>query len=241
MPYYLYLILGILPSIVWLLFFLREDANPEPNRIIIKVFLLGILAGLLSIIFECLFFDLTSNTNLSRNIGIFINIFIGVALVEEYFKYLVVRKGAINDPDFDEPVDAMLYMIIAGLGFAALENTLVFLGFTSHSASIPIIIPLAIFRFVGATFLHALASGLIGFFLAMSFLKQKHKYKLIVVGLSISTFLHGLYNFSIMELAGKLRIMIIAVLLLGMAVIVLLAFKKLRSTASICKIKIRHQ
>jgi RsiW-degrading membrane proteinase PrsW (M82 family) len=42
----------------------------------------------------------------------------------EIFKYLVVRFKVIKNPAFDEPTDIMLYMIIAALGFAAVENIL---------------------------------------------------------------------------------------------------------------------
>ncbi len=239
MSYSLFFILGILPSIIWLLFFLREDANPEPNRVIVKVFLLGVVAALLAAAFECCFFELTLNLKIPNAIKTLINIFIGVALIEEYFKYLVVRKGAIRDRAFDEPTDVMLYMVIAGLGFAALENTLVFLIPSTQPISIPSILSLALFRFIGATFLHALASGLIGFFLALSFLRKSHKVKLVAIGISISTFLHGLYNFSIIELMGGLKIVVPAILLLTLAIIVLLAFKKLRDTASVCRIKVK--
>ena len=44
---------------------------------------------------------------------------------EEVAKYLIIKIRILRDPEFDEPIDAMIYMIIAGLGFAALENILV--------------------------------------------------------------------------------------------------------------------
>jgi RsiW-degrading membrane proteinase PrsW (M82 family) len=237
MSYSIYFILGILPSIIWLLFFLRQDADPEPNRVIIKVFFLGIIAALLAAVFECFFFEVSGEVNIAKDIKNIINIFIGVALIEEYFKYLVVRRCAIRDRDFDEPTDVMLYMVIAGLGFAALENTLVFLIPSSQPINIPSVLSLALFRFIGATFLHALTSGLIGFSLAMSFLRKKHKLKIVAAGIAISVFLHGLYNFSIMELAASLKITVPAIILLSLAITVLIAFEKLRNTASICRIK----
>src|SRR3989344_4640796 len=40
-------------------------------------------------------------------------------------------------------------------------------------------------RFTGATLLHALSSGLLGYFLAMSWFFQNHKKKLVVIGLII--------------------------------------------------------
>ena len=48
-----------------------------------------------------------------------------IAVIEEVLKfytgYLFIRKK----PDFDEPVDAMIYLIAVGLGFATVENILI--------------------------------------------------------------------------------------------------------------------
>ena len=40
------IILGLIPSIIWLLFYLRKDQRPEPNRIVILVFILGMIVTL---------------------------------------------------------------------------------------------------------------------------------------------------------------------------------------------------
>jgi len=242
MLYPLYFTLGILPSVIWLLFFLREDAHPEPNRVIIKVFCYGILSAFLAAIFEFSLSDISTRLNLMVFLSplafSILNTFIGVSLIEEYFKYIVVKKKAISAPEFDEPTDAMLYMIIAGLGFAALENILVLLPSAINPyVSISDTLSLILFRFLGATFLHALASGIIGFFIALSFFNKKHKIKLLVIGLFTATFLHGMYNFSIMELATEFKIIVPTIILGGLGIIVLLAFGKLRAIASVCKIK----
>jgi len=54
MTYFLCLIFGLAPSIIWLLFFLRKDVHPESNRMIILVFLLGMAVAPLTALFECL-------------------------------------------------------------------------------------------------------------------------------------------------------------------------------------------
>ena len=53
-----------------------------------------------------------------------IHFFLWAALVEEVVKFMAIRFMILNDPEFDEPVDAMIYMITASLGFAAIENIL---------------------------------------------------------------------------------------------------------------------
>lgn len=236
MPYFLYFIFGVFPSIIWLLFFLREDVHPESNKMILKVFCYGIIAALLALIFEFGFLETSVKLPFSSMTILVLNIFIGVSLVEEFSKYFLVKKIAISDPEFDEPLDAMLYMVIAGLGFAALENIFVLLDL-GLPFKISETLTLTLFRFLGATFLHALCSGTIGFFLALSFYKTNQRLRMIILGLTISTLLHGLFNFSIIGLKGNFKILIPAIILLGLGIFVSLAFQKIKTIASICKIK----
>ena len=83
-------------------------------------------------------------------------------------------------------------MISAALGFAAIENILVMFNLVPNGANTALN-TLAL-RFAGATLLHALASGLLGYFLAMSWFFQEHKKKLIVFGLIIATLFHAAFN-----------------------------------------------
>ena len=45
-----------------------------------------------------------------------------VGPIEEYGKYLVVKRWALRHPAFNEPLDGIVYAAAAALGFAALEN-----------------------------------------------------------------------------------------------------------------------
>lgn len=196
------------------------------------------IAAIPAILIEMGFFQVTAPYQyLGGGLIIFLNIFVGVALVEEVLKYLVVREKVLSSPEFDEPIDAMLYMIIAALGFAASENILIFFSPKGFSREIFETLSLAGFRFISATFLHALTSGLLGYFLALSFFETRKHFRFITLGLVAAIFLHGLYNFSIMEVEGSLRFGIPIVILMGLAIFVSLGFKKLKKLASICKIK----
>ena len=234
--YSLLIIFSLAPSIIWLLIFLRRDSHPESNRMILKVFFLGMLAVIPAALLELGFFDKAVLVPLPRIVMQIISVFLGIALVEEIFKYLVVKKFVLRDSEFDEPVDAMLYMIIAALGFAAAENLLIFVpmyaNFQLFEASVT-----SIFRFVGATFLHALCSGLIGYYMALSFLRVKSRFKLIAKGVLIAVLMHGPYNLSIMEIEGGFKFIVPILILLGLAIFVSLGFKKVKQLKSICKIR----
>lgn len=261
MNWLLCLTLGLAPSIIWLLFFLRKDVHPESNRMIILVFLLGMVIVPAVAIVECIPIGFNINGEIKCFLPSFLEnfpwggllyIFLGVAAVEEIAKYLVVKFKVLRDPEFDEPLDVMLYMIIAALGFAAIENILVL-----FSPEKPLVILEAsfiiLFRFVGATFLHALSSGTIGYFLARSFFSPKQKGKLLFAGFALGICLHGLFNLSIIKIGeslmaenGQLFIAnpqlfiswaaILAAILIGLAIFVTFGFRNLKKLASICKI-----
>jgi RsiW-degrading membrane proteinase PrsW (M82 family) len=244
MTYPLYIFFGVLPSIIWLLFYLRRDVHPEPKSEVLKIFFYGALATIPAFFLEKGVYAFTASSLFSDRvpalagapffITIF-NIFIGVALVEEILKYLVVREKALRSAEFDEPIDALLYMIIAALGFAALENILILFRLGPEFL-VKEALALSIFRFLGATFLHTLCSGTVGFFLALSFFETKKRFQLLSTGLGLATLLHGLYNFSIMKMEGNLRVLIPIIILLGLAIFVSLGFKRLKKLKSVCKI-----
>ena len=88
MTYSFYTVFGIVPSIVWLLFYLRKDSHPESNRMILKIFFYGMIAALPAILIEMgtlrVISEMTFLNSLGREIITFLNIFIAVALVEEF-------------------------------------------------------------------------------------------------------------------------------------------------------------
>ena len=117
MNYLFYIILGIAPSIAWLLFYLKRDKNPEPKLMILKIFLWGMASALPAIFIEKGLALELSEMNLSPFLASIASIILGASLVEEVLKYLVVRGQVMRSKEFDEPVDAMIYMIVAALGY----------------------------------------------------------------------------------------------------------------------------
>jgi RsiW-degrading membrane proteinase PrsW (M82 family) len=172
-------LLGLLPSLIWLVFFLLEDRiNPEPKRMIAKVFLAGSVSALFAAVPQ-LFIKL-SIIPLIKIDDFSVAAFVIFALIEELVKFAAVYIVICNEECFDEPIDAMIYMITAALGFAALENILYIAGARSD-----LIIESISMRFVGATLLHAIASGLIGYF----WMRKK-----IITGIIVATLLHTGFN-----------------------------------------------
>jgi len=184
--------LGLAPSLVWLSFYLRRDCHPEPKSMLTKAFLMGIVIALPAVLLQWGFSGLRTTFGLeifSQGTPAF---FLWSSFVEEFLKFFAIYLVVVRSPEFDEPIDAMIYMITAALGFAAIENVLVM--FTTISNGTGIALNTLALRFIGATLLHALASGLMGYFLAMSWFFREHKKKLIIFGLAIATLFHAAFN-----------------------------------------------
>ncbi len=186
---------GILPAVLWLWFWLREDRlHPEPRGIIVISFLAGMVAVLPALAAEQWIWSVTSNMTL---------VIIGWAIVEEVLKYTASYFSALRRRENDEPIDSLIYLITAALGFAALENTF-FLSGAIKTGGFMNGLDLGILRFVGASLLHVLTSGTLGFFLALSFYKRWIiKETDWIIGLVAAIALHSLFNFYILRGTGN--------------------------------------
>ncbi len=234
MNYFFLVIFGLAPSIIWLFYFLRKDSHPENNFQVLKIFIYGAVTVLPAALIQFGIFETVGFIQPST-LKTFLMMFFGVAMIEESLKYLVVRDKIMHSPHFDEPMDLPLYMIVSALGFAAIENILAIVGPNPISLSLGKTIMISFFRFVSAVFLHALASGTFGFFAALAIYKPKERKKLLLMGFSIAVFLHGLYNFSIMVVEGSVRFLIPFLILMNLALILSLGFRKLKEIKSICE------
>ncbi len=154
--------------------------------------------------------------------------FLWAALVEECVKYWAVRTIVLRNPAFDEPVDAMVYMMTAGLGFAAIENILVMFRTIPDGAQAALTV--WCLRAVGATLLHALSSSLIGYFLALSWFFQEHRKKLLLLGILLSTLFHFVFNLFLSSATNQVHGLVYTMaLLLIMAFLVSVLFVKIKA------------
>ncbi len=234
-----YFLIGVLPCIVWLLFYLRQDVHPESNKKVIEIFLLGALTVFPILKIEQVaekFFP--SETVLSKNFFFLLLYYVMViGLIEEFFKYLVVRIRVIKSSHFDEPIDAMLYLIIASLGLAAVENVSSIIGVKI----MPDVILLSTIRLFTAIFLHTLAAAITGYFLAICF-REKNLIKrsaIVGSGLLLASFCHGLYDISILKLEEATNIFYfflpIGIIFL-MGIFVYFLFLKVKKIPRSCKL-----
>lgn len=182
------IITGTLPSLLWLLFWLRLDrGHREPAKLLIFCFILGAAGVMLAGPLEG-FAKLFTHTDTQR--------IVVWAAIEEILKYIPVYLIALRSVSNDEPIDPSIYLITCALGFAALENIFYVL---HPAANISLTTSLLTggLRFFGSTLLHSIASCFVGFMIALS--PRTYKGIGAVLGLIGATFLHSTFNFFILK------------------------------------------
>jgi RsiW-degrading membrane proteinase PrsW (M82 family) len=209
---------GLLPALLWLCFWLLEDRrHPEPNRLLLRTFLFGMLSVALVI-------------PLQKGVESMFPALIGIqvilwAVIEEVFKFMAGYFGGIHTVEDNEPVDPLVYMVTAALGFVAVENTLFILGPLLGNDTFQSIVT-GNLRFIGASLLHVVSSGLVGAMISFSFYRSRERKKqMLAWGLAGAVGFHAAFNLLI--LVGGPQGMMAAFVLVWIAVGMLLwAFEK---------------
>jgi len=209
---------GILPALVWLVFWLRVDKKrPEPKGKIVATFILGMLATLLVLPVEGFLEHLIGRGS--------ILLVLLWSFAEELFKYIAAFFAGLHTKANNEPIDAIIYLLTAALGFAAMENMLFLLTPIGDGLLLDAIIT-GNMRFIGASVLHTLSSGTIGVFIALSFYRKREMKKIYIFsGLILATLLHTLFNLLIINKASD-NIFGIFVLVWVAVAILLIFFEK---------------
>jgi protease PrsW len=222
--------IGFIPSIIWLLFWLREDAHPEPKRILIKAFCYGMLSVPFAIAFELWALNVTGYSDFimlvsdAKNYGgeiffMLIGVTILWAVIEEVMKFVFGSRELAQKED-NEPIDPVIYMVTAALGFAALENVL-FIMSPLLSGELAQATMAAHQRFMGATLLHVLASGLIGLSIGYTFYRSRIvKIVAITLGACGAAALHAAFNIFIILYESRIFLIFAAMWVLVIAFIV---------------------
>jgi len=243
----IYILFGILPSLVWLSYYLRKDLHPEPKRTILKLFIYGALLTIPVFIVQVGLSELLNQVKMSGIldgwpiIADILKWFVVIAFTEEFLKYFVVRQVIIKESTLDEPLDIMLYMVVVALGFAAVENMLYLFSPIDHNylnvnKLLETTIAISFIRFIGATFLHTLCSALIGYFLAIASLRDRKRKLLVGSGILLASLLHGLYDFSIITLARPMNFIVPLLIIMGLVIFMIYDFDEIKKVKGICKL-----
>jgi RsiW-degrading membrane proteinase PrsW (M82 family) len=183
------LVLGgsaVVPSLLLLWYIRARDLNPEPRGLVLKTFLLGALICVPVLPSAMVLESLGMQVLPGVEGGSLNKAFLGAAIPEEIFKFLVLRWYVWRQRAFDEPLDGVVYGATASLGFATLENIL-YVG--EHGLAV------AVLRALTAVPGHAFTGVVMGAFLGRArFAEPSRQLGLLTAGLFWAILLHGAYD-----------------------------------------------
>ena len=162
----------------------KEGAIP-----LLITFGLGILSGLPAIGIQML----AAKTGLDSSanfVFLLIYVFIVVAFSEELVKIVMLMAYPYPRPFFNEPMDGIVYSMMVGMGFAVIENLIY-----AYNYGIDTVLVRA-FTAVPA---HAIFAVFMGYFVGLAKFHPTNKWKLIGFGFALAVFIHGLYDFFIVQ------------------------------------------
>ena len=194
------LFLAILPVVLILIFVYNKDKSKEPLGLLLKLFGLGILSCFLVLAIssgmEKIFPFMKGDIDKKSFLDTLLYAFIGVALVEEFCKWLMLYFQGYKSKEFGELYDILVYAVFVSLGFAFFENILYIVGNEEIS--------IALLRAVSAVPGHACDAVFMGYYLnlAKQFNYKDRKdleRKYIILSILIPALLHGIYDFCLMS------------------------------------------
>ncbi|WP_099188792.1 PrsW family intramembrane metalloprotease [Tepidibacter mesophilus] len=188
------LIIAIAPSFALLIgIYLTDRYDKEPPELLIKVFILGCLSVIPTIVVE----KILDRFNVFSGImWPLYTAFIVAACTEEYFKRLVVLNSAFKSAHFNEKLDGIVYCTFASLGFATVENIMyVVFKFSSNPT-------VGIGRGLFSVPSHMLYGVTMGYYLSLAkycIMDDRICKKYLRKSLTMPIILHGIFNFILMS------------------------------------------
>ncbi len=180
------LLIALSPGVFLVWYFQHRDKyQPEPKKLIIRVYLLGALMVIPAFIVETILEPIFAATP-HKILNAFLLSFILIAPTEELLKYIVVRKWVYNKTEFDEVMDGIVYCVASTLGFATVENILYVFNYG---------IGTGILRAFLSVPGHAFFGALMGYYLGRAKLNPPQEGRLIFLGIWWAILAHGFFDF----------------------------------------------
>jgi protease PrsW len=206
-------LLAFAPCVFWLWIIYRADkCKPEPLRLIIRTFLLGLLVAIPVALIEVFLYPHPAGGPTSLQSAAYLA-FIVAGVTEETGKFLVVRYSVYKSMYFEEPFDGLEYAAAAALGFASLENVAYLINFGWQ---------VILVRGLVSNLSHVLFSVLWGYPLALSKMGIISK-GYVWLGLLVAIAAHGLFDF--LFFTGTYYTFLVIPLFIGMVVLFILMIR----------------
>ena len=222
------LVVSVLPIFIIGSYIYKKDKEKESKKLLLKLFFGGIfsiiITLLLTSVLESIFpFFSIDYENLDL-IELFISVFIGVALIEEFSKWIMAYQISYKHEDFDELYDMILYATFVALGFACLENIMYVFQYGMF---------VAVIRAILAVPGHVCDGVFMGYYLGLSKIGEVNnrkdlKTKNLILSILIPTITHGIYDYCLFT-QNLLFFGLFIVFIIGMYIYVIKKIKKISS------------
>jgi RsiW-degrading membrane proteinase PrsW (M82 family) len=194
-------LLPMIPGVIWLWIFYRTDwYEPEPKRLVLATFGLGVVsilpafAGERAAALVYPFLEHIEQASQSHNVAawpMFVGCFLVIGPCEEVAKFLAVRLFVYRHEEFNEPLDGIIYAAAAALGFASLENVLYVFDWHTHQVHWGTLGVRSLLALPG----HVIFSTTWGYALGRKRFDARYRVWPMVL---LAAWLHGLYDFLLM-------------------------------------------
>ena len=191
------ILLAVIPAAALMIFIYLTDSNErEPIGLLLGVFGLGILSAIPAVILEAIAKVIIDAMfgGLHEFIYHFITALFGVALIEEFVKFMAAFLPTWRNKNFNYKFDGIVYCLFGSMGFAAIENVLYL--FTENTN----VVSLGVQRGLLAIPAHAMCAVFMGYYYGNA--KYLKSYgdragcrKNMIIGFIIAISLHGFYDF----------------------------------------------
>jgi len=164
----------------------------EPIRMLLKVFLMGMIYVIPTVFVE----NLLSYYNVFAGVfGVAFTAFIIAGLTEEFMKRRVVLKYVYFNPVFDEKLDGIVYCVMSALGFATIEN-IMYVVFR-----FPDVESVGLYRGILAVPAHMLFAITMGYYLSLAkFSDSPEQFQTYLKkSLIVPATFHGIFDFILMS------------------------------------------
>lgn len=164
----------------------RDQGEHEPVSALWVAFGFGVLGVPIAVLLEMMLLpdmaDGTQHTYLALAL-----IALGVGVIEELAKCLLLMKYIFKKRYFNEHTDGVIYFALAGLGFGLPENILYTFQYGAE---------VGMSRIVMTPLFHAATTGLVGYSLAKYKLDKTPRLKVVSMVITV-ILLHALYDFGL--------------------------------------------
>ena len=186
------LAIALIPVVILIsyIYFLDKHER-EPLAMLVWAFVLGIFSVVPALLFSAAWQIIGYAEVPNAPMNTLFYAFVVVALSEESAKYLMMRGFLYKRKAFNEPYDGIMYMVMIGMGFAAIENLLYVFGQPSYGESLAV----GGWRAITSIPAHGVFAVMMGFFAGKAKYTRSGASILLLSGLAMAVFFHGTYDF----------------------------------------------